>query len=156
MSPASQSHQPLKNGLSILGKHSLDVPVEHRQLLTHGLGLARACHPKLQNAAQFGGFTRIQSSSSVRGRNHQWLCAYLCPANTCPAPPVCKDPKSSQPFFKHFLRNQRLPELFLPLASFSLCTAFPSHPFPCKMGRVSFHRTQGWAGLEGNLEDQGV
>lgn len=73
--------------MDILGKQSLGLPVEHlthglRQILTHGLGLARACYPKLQNAAQFGGFARIQSSSSGRGRNHQWLGAYLCPANS--------------------------------------------------------------------------
>lgn len=109
--------------MNILGKHSLDLPGEHPshrlgQLLTCGLGMARVCYPKLQNAARFGGFTRIQSSSCVRGRNPQWLGASLSLA-----PPVCRGLRSSQPYFKYFLRNQSLPDLCLLLACFSLCTS---------------------------------
>lgn len=152
--------------MNMLGKHSLDLPVEHpahglRQLLMCGLGLARACYPKLQNAAQSGGFTRIQSSSCVRGRNSQWLRAYLSPANTCPAPPVCRGPKSSQPYFKYFLRNQRLPDLCLPQASFNLCTRdggkgemvpFPLILFLTRWEDSHFTESQDGLGWKGTLK----
>lgn len=133
--------------VNILGKHSLDLPVEHpthglRQLLTRSLGLARACYPKLQNAARFGSFTGIQSSSSVRGRIPQWLGAYFCPA-----PAVCRGPKSSQPFKKYFLRNQKLPDLCLPLASFSLCTSTLLFSFILFLTRgEESHFTESWDG----------
>lgn len=132
MSPASQRAGKLKDeqsgdSVNIVSKPSLDLPVEHPTMDSGSSWPVAWDWPGLltHNCKMLPSLVVLQGPRAVPLSGEGISVAGCSPR---PAPPVCRGTKPSQPFQKCFLRNQRLPDLGLPLASFRLCTG--ALPFP--------------------------